>query len=206
MRLLVIVCSCKKYGWKVAKQQEWLKTMPLPYLIFTGNPAQDNEYSFWPPYLSVKHADHYESMPGKLLKAMLFAANWDFDYLLKVDDDVFLHTQALSDIRVCSDYLGVVRHAEMVDRTWHYGKVHDPALDKSQYTKVVQYDYCGGGVGYFLSRRAFDVFLRHADPVEADSWIFEDVYVGQVLGRNGILAVPLDMKSLTVREWVSAEQ
>jgi hypothetical protein len=206
MNLLVFVCSCKKYAWKVEKQQEWLGNMRLPYLIFSGDPAQDREYRYWPPFLSVRHADYYEKMPGKLIKAMSFVVDWEFDYVLKVDDDAFLHTQEIDRIELSSDYAGVVHEGASISRTWHYGKVHDPALDNVPYKKEVKYNYCGGGIGYFLSRRAFDVFLGHADPAEADSWIFEDIYVGEVLGRNGIAATQFDMKRLTIREWVPVQQ
>ena len=205
MKLLVFVCSCNKNAWKVEKQQEWLRTIRLPYLIFGGNLDQDREYRYWPPFLSVRYADHYEKMPGKLIKALAFVADWEFDYLLKVDDDVFLHTQEINQIDLTADYAGVVHEAATISRTWHYGKVHDPALDNVLYKKEVKHNYCGGGIGYFLSRRAFDVLLGHADSAEADSWVFEDIYVGDVLGRNGIPATPFDMKPLTIREWVPAQ-
>ena len=85
---------------------------------------------------------------------MRFVADWDFDYILKVDDtDVFLDTQKLVHIEVAADYAGIVNDAAMINRTWHHGKVHDPVLDKAVYNKEVNYNYCGGGIGYFLSRR-----------------------------------------------------
>src|SRR5579883_1886925 len=104
MKLLVLVCSCYENAWKVEKQQEWIKNMRQPHLVFRGDPSQDREYRYWPPFLSVRHADYYEAMPGKLIKAMRFMGDWEFDYVLKVDDDVFLNTERIADIEVGADY------------------------------------------------------------------------------------------------------
>ena len=206
MKLLVFVCSCQKNHWKVEKQRVWLTNLLPPYLVFAGDPSQEEEYRYSPPFLSIRHPDYYERMPGKLIKAMRFVADWEFDCLLKVDDDVLLHTERINHLELNVDYAGVVREPTGVCRTWHHGKVHDPVLNKMPFGKVVRHQYCGGGIGYFLSRRAFEMFLGHADPAEADSWIFEDVYVGHVLGQSGIPATPVDMESLVIKDWVPAKQ
>jgi hypothetical protein len=131
-------------------------------------------------------------LPRKMHALLEYAAaNFEFDYLFKTDDDTYLDLQRFIgfDLR-SADYVG--QFCEMsvpvpeISKTWHYGKCLDKTLEVPYERPFV----CpwATGAGYFLSRHAVQVASERTATTFSQH-LFEDVMIGEALSRDPQLAL-----------------
>ena len=105
-------------------------------------------------------ADEYEQLPIKVQAICRWAVEHDYDFMLKVDSDTFVWVdRILASGFEQHDYSG-----------WTGGKA------------AAKDEYCSGGAGYFLSRRAMEVIAEAQLPADT----CEDRVVGRLLYDAGI--------------------
>jgi len=132
----------------------WLKDVTYDYKFFYGRgsgrlPQPDEVFLDAP--------DDYLHSTDKLRAVVRYALDNGYDYLLKIDDDVFVYWDRLMANVPTSDY--------------HGGGPFGGQPFGS---------YCSGAI-YWLSRRAMEIVVA----APATSWA-EDRFVGEALKRNGV--------------------
>ena len=158
--------------------------------------------------------DAYEDLPAKVIAAVRWAKDAEYDYVYKVDTDVFmLPSKFIAFLKVNAidkgvDWMGSenkMYRAAPGDVTnsgfvcglsldWHFGKCSRPDLNTKPYAGVnpVSVD---GGHGYLLSRKAMwavsDYCFKHEAELERDRYvnIYEDQLLAHILVKQGFLPV-----------------
>ena len=145
-------CSAKYAERRAFAEQTWGRRMPPGYTF----------ESFDGPRLDVD--DSYPGLCQKTQAICQWAAERDFDYLIKVDDDVYVRTERLK--IPDADYAG-------------------HCLPRLPETCL---NYCAGCF-YWLSRKAFTIIAEA--PFRPEWTSAEDQWVGWTLRQHGILPVGL---------------
>lgn len=124
--------------------------------------GQTSEPIHEPRVVQVDAQDDYWAMPQKVLAGMRWALkNHDFDFIVKVDDDTFIHPERLA---------RYVATLEKGTPDIHGGEI---SADN---------EYLSGGAGYILSRRMVEVLA--ADP-HIPKQGREDVEICEAVRRAG---------------------
>ena len=165
MKALIAVYTCSR-----PKYQERLKTLQDTWIPLAA-PYHDIRV-FDGARLGV--SDDYWSLPQKTKALCKYAIQHEYDYLLKVDDDTYVHPDKLS--IPSADYTGIRIKANDLGFPPTF-----PTMPKGTYP----YDYASGGA-YWLSRKAMEIIVA----TDINDWA-EDRWVGQALARNGINFVEL---------------
>jgi hypothetical protein len=143
--------------------------------------------------LNLNAPDDYLGLPLKMATMFAFVArNFDFDYLVKCDDDMFLDIRSICNLLAESkalDYVGRVVRRHDYTPTHHWGKA-TVAEDNPVTNSEWQGPYCGGGV-YILSKKAVLVLAESMLEAINDD-LYEDKLVGDVLRRQHIGPKELD--------------
>ena len=121
MKLLLAVFSCHRYNYKdpqgliedwftrpnvdrvSALRDTWLKDVTVDYKIFRG--LGNGTTIPLPDEVFLNAPDGYFQSSQKLKALAQYALNNGYDYLLKVDDDVFVYWDRL-DLQPTADYIG----------------------------------------------------------------------------------------------------
>jgi hypothetical protein len=191
-KVVVGIISCMKNADKIETiRQTWaqsLKKVGIPYFFVIGD-SQLEKPLVKGDLLYVPTNDYYENLPEKVsLFYEYIHDNTDFDFLFKIDDDCYLNVEKTFK----SDYwkhdyygkiIGLDPKGLLPD--WHFGKCDDPALNGTPYWKPYVGPWCGGGYGYFLSRKAMKIVRDNMTEISDD--LYEDKAIGDVLRMNGIL-------------------
>jgi Galactosyltransferase len=126
VKALVAISSCVKNSQRRDWQREtWIQQLPFNYRFFVGG---DGCAELDTIVLSCR--DDYKSLPSKTLELIRWALANEYEYILKLDDDVYVRPERLH--VPTDDYVG---HA--------YGHKH----------------YCSGAA-YWLSATAMSAILR----------------------------------------------
>lgn len=161
MVIAVITCDAEPYRQRQAMQrQTWI---PL---------AQQAGYTvevFDGVTLGVP--DDYLSLPLKTKALCQWALGHGYQHVLKIDDDGYLNVKNFRLVE--QDYAGIPAPANDLG----CGRFGISAFTKG----TIKFHYASGGA-YWLSRRAMETILA----AHLDDWA-EDRWVGQVMGRAGIL-------------------
>lgn len=145
--ILVALITCRKAEYqdkRVRCMTTWARQLPVGYEFL----AVDGE--------TFETSDDYAGLSDKVWNTAKYAAGLGYDWLLKVDDDVWLKPWQLK--VPPADYAGRV-------------------LERADY------NYCAGGC-YWLSKRAIDIVARAERNTENTS--AEDQWVGRILDAEGI--------------------
>lgn len=141
-------------------------------------------------FLYLNCNDYYEGLPEKVINAYEFCYNnLSFDYLYKVDDDVIVlpHKLLFTNI-VNKHYIGVPKNIDNnFNRFWHRNKCKNKNLNNIPYplSKInLSTIYAKGETGYFLSRYAIYLLLKHKNYIVLD--LYEDKVIGDVLNKYNI--------------------
>jgi GT2 family glycosyltransferase len=168
-RVLVAVVTCHKYRDRANAQREtWVKDVPdqMDVRFFLGRPAKSGSGPRKKPlkdevWLDV--SDGYQDLPAKVVAVCEWALKQGYDYLCKIDDDVYLRPERLMNMGLNGrPYMGRLRGPS--------GNLVAP--------------YCSG-LTYVLNRDAMKVVL--ATPINDYA---EDRFVGNALYSAGIIATP----------------
>jgi hypothetical protein len=221
---LVVIYSCRKYlETRIpAIRSTWaadLKARGIPYVILVG----DGDDRVTGDVLQLDVSDRYEDLPAKSLKLFEWVrTHTDFQYVIKVDDDVYLDVDEFFDALSHRKYhyYGRILHRSIgtMDRTWHQGKSQGQrarrAIDKSPEPAV----YADGATAYCLSRLALECLHRMAATLEGKRLIacsyMEDKLVGDLLRLGGMQCADEDYytyvqrrtfgRALPISMWVNS--
>lgn len=152
MRVLVALITCKLPSYSAKRwrcEETWAKHLPRAWNFL----SVDGDL--------FETGDEYDSLSDKVQRTCRFAEKGDYDWLLKVDDDVWLKPNQL--ILPDRDYAGhVLFHPD--------------------------YDFCSGGC-YWLSRTALEI-VASASRNRENPWA-EDQWVGELLWQEGFRPLDL---------------
>lgn len=190
--LVIGIVTCKKNTDKIEHlRKTWiseLKKMGIQYYFIIGDPTAATTYVDG-DYLYVNCPDNYESLPKKLILFYEYiVSHTSFDYVFKVDDDCYVNVENLYSTSFWEyDYFGRIVATSQDDliRTWHYGKCQNKELNETPYPGEYIGSWCGGGFGYFLSRKSLEALQLSKDAVMNE--LYEDKAIGDALRKRGIL-------------------
>ena len=168
---IILIGSCGKNrdaGCLDAIRSTWAKHSAIPYKFFLGKDCsirQDDEIVF--PDV----ADGYFEQNAKHQAALRWAMKEGYTDVFLGDDDTFLHTERL----LASGFEGYD----------YLGNAKDTPRPPTPHG--VAHDYCHGGPGYWLSRRACQAIIEASFDFRRPDHRIDDQWIGLVLKNAGIL-------------------
>lgn len=161
--LIGITASHRTGARREIQRSTWLPLLParFDYRYFQGEPRQTTE----PDIISLPVPDLYADLTLKTLSMIRYAYESGYTHIFKCDDDTFIVPDRL--ITPDCDYTGHCRK----------NPPHNDGVD-----------YCHGGRGYWLSRKAMKAVLAAPVSLFASGKI-EDGAVAHALKLAGILPV-----------------
>lgn len=155
--------------------------MTTDFLIVQGGFIKD-EYDSEKKILNLNCNDGYAGLPEKVLKTfhwLISSSEFsEYTHFCKLDDDMVVKQRLPL---FTDDYLGQV-HYDDGNRHWHIGRCGN-FWDKIPYIGEFK-PWCMGGFGYVISRKALQKVLPNFEYL---SHIYEDVYIGLLMNRVGIV-------------------
>ena len=194
LKLLICILCCSRDLHRVDTMKNLSKGFKTAdFLVLMGSdrqlgPVLDQKNHI----LYINCEDKYELLPKKMSLAYDYIYNnMDYDYVMKIDTDTWVNFNNLKTVvtemhRKKYDYVGGVAGGG-VDRRWHFGKCTDPLLNQTEYSRPYNGDWCGGGFGYILSRRALKIITKKQNREYLESDLYEDKAIGDILRKNGII-------------------
>lgn len=166
MSLLLAVKSCERdsqRGCHKAIRDTWgleRSVMGLDLKFFIGH----SQVRLLPDEVALPCSDDYRSLPHKTQLIAAYAMG-RYDYLFSCDTDTYVNVSALLDSGFETyDYMGLFSSPDAIGK---------PNASDGRY-----WSWCSGGSGYFLSKKAMALIVKHSSGGE---WA-EDRMVGQILG------------------------
>ena len=164
----------------------------LDFLIVQGGFIKDS-YDSEKNILNLNCNDAYVGLPEKVMKTFHYLISHErfseYTHFVKLDDDMIV-TKKFSELS--GDYLGVV-HYEDGNRQWHVGRT-GTFWDKIPYLGEFK-PWCMGGFGYIISRSAL---LKIVPNYEYLNHIYEDVYIGNLMNKIGVIPKMMNIKEYLV--------
>lgn len=159
MKVLFAIISChKNFERRQAQRDTWLPNMKSDYRYFLGK--GDSELKEDEVQLDVP--DDYDSLPYKVQAVFKWALEREYDYILKLDDDVYLFPERI---------LGSDFH-----KYPYVGRLNSWRCPTNPKAFI-------SGFAYWLDAKSAKLIVEaQPDPMNTA----EDRWVGGVLGRQGI--------------------
>ena len=157
--------------------------------------AVNNESNVYGDILRLEYTESYVLLVHKTLSSLRFASKMDVRFVLKIDDDVYLHfprmiwwlrTASLPEKLYGGYLLTKAKPIRKPLHKWHVSKQH--------YNKTYFPPYCNGPF-YFMSR-AVVLEVLEASFTEGSSLPLEDVFIGILAQKVGVK--PIQLKDLGV--------
>jgi hypothetical protein len=202
MKLFICIISCQKNLSKLNfLRQTWLKEAKknnIEYRIFVGgasNTDKNNDVVF----LNVD--DSYESLRKKSIEAFNFSVkNFNFDYLLKIDDDTFVDIEELQKINLTTNYIGwkssLNKHKKHLEKYKNYmiQRALRKNLNHYYFEKIDKNFNYAVGAFYFLKRELLKEILILSEKDDIfNSILQEDIAIGYLCDK--LSATLTDIKS-----------
>ena len=158
--------------------------------------AVKNESNVYGDILRLEYTESYILLVHKTLSSLRFASKMDVRFVLKIDDDVYLHfprmiwwlrTASLPEKLYGGYLLTKAKPIRKPLHKWHVSKQH--------YNKTYFPPYCNGPF-YFMSR-AVVLEVLEASFTEGSSFPLEDVFIGILAQKVGVK--PIQLKHVGVR-------
>ena len=158
--------------------------------------AVKNESNVYGDILRLEYTESYRLLVHKTLSSLRFASKMDVRFVLKIDDDVYLHfprmiwwlrTASLPEKLYGGYLLTKAKPIRKPLHKWHVSKQH--------YNKTYFPPYCNGPF-YFMSR-AVVLEVLEASFTEGSSFPLEDVFIGILAQKVGVK--PIQLKHVGVR-------
>ena len=153
--------------------------------------AVENESKVYGDILRLNYTEAYSLLVHKTLSSLWLASTMDFKFVVKVDDDVYLHvprmtwwlkTAPLPDKLYAGQVLG---HAEVIRKPEHKWYVSKQDFEERHFPP-----YCNGPF-YILSKTALLKLLKVSSSDNLSPLLVEDAYIGVLAKRAAIKALPL---------------
>ena len=158
--------------------------------------AVKNESNVYGDILRLEYTESYILLVHKTLSSLRFASKMDVRFVLKIDDDVYLHFPRM---------IWWLRTASLPEKLYGgyllpKGKpirnpLHKWYVSKQHYNKTYFPPYCNGPF-YFMSR-AVVLEVLEASFTEGSSFPLEDVFIGILAQKVGVK--PIQLKHIGVR-------
>ena len=137
--------------------------------------------------------DGYVGLPEKVMKTFHYLMSdeifSEYTHFVKLDDDMIV-TKKFSELS--GDYIGNVHYTDG-NRQWHIGRT-GTFWDKVPYLGEFK-PWCMGGFGYIVSRSAL---LKIVPNHEYLNHIYEDVYIGNLMNKIGVIPKNFNIKEYLV--------
>jgi hypothetical protein len=191
-----LVITCEKYFERALRLHAKLSALnAFPLRLVVGRGARVPAHA---DLVVVDAPDDYESLPKKVRAAFVHAFERHGCAVFKIDDDLQITDAArfVDNVRALvqggAEYAGFEVGSPDHDRTWHWNKCRDAALNRMPYGKRFRGTWANGPF-YYLSATALRAFalatLRF--PSEIDGELYEDKFVGDTLRAEGLRLSPL---------------
>jgi hypothetical protein len=182
--IVYLVVSCEKYKQRALPLYDKIVSHLNPAFIVLGNEKID-EAVFSGQFLTVPAPDNFESLPNKVLEALV-AVRREFGKVgvLKIDDDAQFHAEPdrpkIQELVFSTDYMGWSVGDPTMDRCWKVARCE--YLKDEPYSKRFRGSWAAGPL-YYLGPNAVEFLVRDYTffPGEFAGEIFEDKVVGDVL-------------------------
>jgi hypothetical protein len=163
------------------------------FIIIQGgfiNDVYDEEKNI----LNLNCNDGYVGLPEKIMKTFHYLISDErfkqYTHFVKLDDDMIV-TKKFGD-EFNQDYFGNVHYGDG-NRQWHVGRT-GTFWDKIPYLGEFK-PWCMGGFGYIVSRSAL---LKIVPNHEYLNHIYEDVYIGNLMYKIGVIPINFNIKEYLV--------
>lgn len=175
LRVLVGVCSCRGHERHRQAVRETWAAS-VPEMVKVVCYVGEGESPAEADVWALECPDTYAALPRKT-QAFLRRAlgHEDWDYVFKCDDDTYVALDRLLKLAGRGDYVG---SADLAER-----------------------GFASGGGGYLLSRAAASIVAQAPTPPDGG----EDVWVGEVLRKNGVRLTPTPLLRMDHRDFPTEE-
>jgi hypothetical protein len=187
--IVYLVVSCGKYKQRALPLYDEVVSHLNPAFIVLGDEKID-EAVFSAQFLTVPAPDNYDSLPKKVLEALV-AVRREFGKagILRMDDDAQFRAEPdrskIRELLSSTDYAGWSVGGPDMDRCWKVGRCE--YLKDEPYSKRFRGPWAAGGL-YYLGPKAVECLVRDYMffPGEFVGEIFEDKAVGDALRAHQI--------------------
>ena len=190
------------------------------YIIVLGG-CEKNQHIQDKKLLELACNDFYEDLPEKVCKTFEYLVNSksfdNYEYFYKLDDDMIFKNPLENVILLNAkknniDYFSRLS-SKKYDRKWHFNKCSKNCyLNNTQYNGKNVVEWCLGGLGYILSKKACKIIATTFDmndfyntsyvynsinknntvnksinDTDKEIEIYEDVYIGKLLKKWNII-------------------
>lgn len=182
MKLLTLVFTCKKYINRLPPiNNTWGKTLienNIPY-YFVSSDIEIKEFNN--NLLLENFTESYDQLPLKTFKALNASLRFDYDYLIKLDDDVFFNTEEFLRTDYYNfEYIGKFNKPNNNSKNIHFFKCSDEFKKEKQPTI---YEYAEGAF-YCLKRCCIEKICSLKEDFfinTPETYKGEDVLIGNIL-------------------------
>ena len=199
-----MVISCVPYAQRRALLKRWYEQVSSrsDLVVFVVGGADQTYFDHDANTLHLKCGDLYEDLPEKVLKAFLYIhQHFDFEHVVKVDDDVIINFSTLSHLiaRMDAPYFGKMipsRRGAKPSETWHFDKVSE---NSRHYQRPFSFhggpeNWACGGM-YAVRHDGLSLIAQNAVGVEAKDFLYEDHMIGSLLHKSSIEALFIEESS-----------
>ena len=158
--------------------------------------AVKNESNVYGDILRLEYTESYILLVHKTLSSLRFASKMDVRFVLKIDDDVYLHFPRM---------IWWLRTASLLDKLYggylltntkaRRDPLHKWHVSEQHYNETYFPPYCNGPF-YFMSK-AVVLKVLEASFTEGSSFPLEDVFIGILAQKVGVK--PIQLKHIGVR-------
>lgn len=190
---LFLIFSCEKYIDRVKLLREYYQKSlsESDCFIFVIGGAERSYVDR--DVLRLECGDAYEKLPEKVFKAIGYvSANFDFERIVKIDDDIFVNYRNFYKILGASfnaDYYGRRNPPNFgypLNKRWHYGKVSKGhKYDNFEFPLIEPAQWCSGGC-YIISRKAAHAISAFSGSGYVSDHVFEDYMIFDILSKSDI--------------------
>lgn len=201
MKLFVCIISCNKNLAKLnSLRNTWIKDLKkhgIDYRFFIGNKTETKHNDV----VCLDVDDSYEGLRVKSIESFKYCLqNFNFDYLLKVDDDTFVDIDELVKLKNISEYTGwlssLEKHKQHLKLYTNYMKCRSlrKDLNHEYFKKIKNNFYYAVGAFYFIRKDLLEkiIEMSYSDLV-FKTILQEDISIGYL--ANKLKIIPKDISS-----------
>jgi len=201
MKILVCIMSCMQ------NKELWANKLKIydNSIIFVGG-AKETYYDNLNRVLYLNCNDLYDGLVEKMILLIEIVVKFgffnDITHILKIDDhDTKFNENNITDLYnnelvINNDYVGQKINKCIPNETWHYGKVSEESFWFNKPYNKGRACWLDGGCGYILSKKAMQIINLEYNSSNINilnkEEIYEDVTIGKILKKKGILPVLCD--------------
>lgn len=195
LRTLFMIISCVGYEDRRSLLDPYYRNNVLEgdQFIFVVGGAHSQRFDVATRTLYLACGDKYEDLPEKIAAAITAChRHFNFDHLIKVDDDVIVNFKLLDTLIAGGkyDYFGKMipsKRGAKPSPTWHFGKVSEasPHFNKPFNFTDGPENWCCGGM-YMMSNMASAAIAKQFETLTFTAYLYEDHMVGNLLNQEAI--------------------